>query len=329
MLARVSPPLAIGSSILLVGLLLGLALDANASIPEPWNRVSSVLGWLYFVCWASAPYPQVFLNHSRKSTVGYSLDFAVLSILGFACYSVFNCAFFWSETVQQAYMQRHDGNRNAVELNDVVFAVHATGIHGVLILQCLLYPQADRVGSRMTDVTTALTVFSIAAFALGVVMTGNCDDGFLTTLNLMYYLSYVKLVSTLVKNVPQVVLNFHRQSTAGFTIWAVLLDVPGSILSLAQLALDSWALGDWGAMLGDPVKLWLAVASLVIDVVYCVQHYVLYLETPKGEELPLVAGKSIDTFQYTNHNLWMARVNGGDHAVEPATWEPSGESHRV
>lgn len=341
---RLFPVLA-GAGIVLLGVVLGLTMGANPEVPEPWNRVSSVFGWLYFVCWAAAPYPQVWLNHSRKSTVGYSLDFAVLSILGFACYAAFNCAFYFSESVQQAYMRRHDGRRNAVEFNDVVFAVHATVIHGVAITQCLMYPQAKRVGSRLTDASTVLTVLSVAAFALGVAVTGNRDEGLFTVLNLMYYLSYVKLVSTLVKNVPQVALNFQRRSTAGFTIWAVLLDVPGSVFSLAQLALDSWATQDWNAMLGDPVKLWLAVMSLVIDVIYCVQHYVLFPESADvagnkvlddGETLPLVVGKksavlpSYAAAPLPHHNHWLARANdSNEHAVDGVAWDVAGESHRV
>jgi cystinosin len=335
-------PVIAGIAILFVGVLLGLTMDANQEVPAPWNRVSSVLGWLYFVCWAAAPYPQVWLNHSRKSTIGFSLDYAVLAILGFACYAVFNCAFFFSESVQQAYMRRHGGKRNAVEFNDVVFAVHATFIHGVAIAQCLAYPQAKRVGSRMTDASTVATVVSIAAFALAIAATGNQDDGFFTVLNLMYYLSYVKLASTLVKNTPQVLLNFQRRSTAGFTIWAVLLDVPGSVFSLAQLALDSWAMEDWNAMLGDPVKLWLAVVSLLIDAVYCVQHYVLYPESDdsdskrlseESETLPLVVGKTsvvLPSYSAPHPSSWLSRANvSSEHAVDGASWDAAGESHRV
>jgi len=335
-------PVIAGIAILFVGVLLGLTMDANQEVPASWNRVSSVLGWLYFVCWGAAPYPQIWLNHSRKSTIGFSLDFAVFSMLDFTCYAIFNCAFFFNESVQLAYMRYHNGKRNAVEFNDVVFAVHAAILYGITVAQCLMYSHGKRGGSRVADAAIALAVVSVAVFALGIVATGGHDDGFFTVLNLMYYLSYVKLASTLVKNTPQVLLNFQRRSTAGFTIWAVLLDVPGSVFSLAQLALDSWAMEDWNAMLGDPVKLWLAVVSLLIDAVYCVQHYVLYPESDdsdskrlseESETLPLVVGKTsvvLPSYSAPHPSSWLSRANvSSEHAVDGASWDAAGELPRV
>jgi hypothetical protein len=38
--------------------------------------------------------------------------------------------------------------------------------------------------------------------------------------------------------------------------------------------LDSWAIGDWSAITGNPVKFLLAFVSLSINGVYMMQHYV-------------------------------------------------------
>ena len=48
------------------------------------------------------------------------------------------------------------------------------------------------------------------------------------------------------------------------------------VLSMAQLFLDGAATGDFSNIFGNPVKLGLAVVSIVYDVIFCLQHYVWY-----------------------------------------------------
>ncbi|GAB9466719.1 hypothetical protein Gpo141_00004085 [Globisporangium polare] len=277
----------VASVILVVSLTLGLTLDANANIPEPWNRVSSIIGWVYFSCWSVGFYPQLFSNYYRKSVSGLSLDSIVLSLLGFVCYAIFNCAFFYSERVQEQYMRLHDGHRSAVEVNDVFFSLNATVLVGTLLFQCAIY--SNNGGENVSKATLTLTaaVLAVAAlFAAAVVLTGN-DDGanessssLFTTLNLLYYLSYVKLALTLVKYIPQVLLNYQRKSTAGWTIWGVYFDMIGGVLSIAQQVLDSAATHDWSAITGDPVKFSLALVTILMDIKFFLQHYVWYAVLP-------------------------------------------------
>ncbi|KAG7375661.1 hypothetical protein PHYPSEUDO_000300 [Phytophthora pseudosyringae] len=264
--------------ILVFGLLFGLSLDANAHIPKPWNRVSSIVGWIYFFCWSVSFYPQVFLNRQRRSVVGLSLDYTVLNMLGFTCYSVFNVAFYYSESVQQQYMRRHDGHRNAVELNDVFFSLHAAVLVAVSLFQCAIYPRGGQQVSTPTILWTVGALVAAVLFGLAVVFTGNNEDSVINTLNLLYLLSYVKLMTTLVKCLPQIALNYQRKSTVGWTIWNVLLDIGGGLLSIGQQVLDASATNDWTAMTGDPVKFSLGFVSIIVDVVFILQHYVFYAE---------------------------------------------------
>ncbi|TYZ65658.1 hypothetical protein PybrP1_011622 [[Pythium] brassicae (nom. inval.)] len=267
---------AVSALILAVGLSLGLALDANAHVPAPWNRVSSIIGWVYFMCWSVSFYPQVFLNHARKSVVGLSLDYTLLNFLGFTCYTIFNCAFYYSESVQEQYMRRNDGHRNAVEVNDVFFAIHAAVLVAVSLVQCVIYTRGGQTVSRATVAWTAGAVVVATLFGLVVAATGNREDSFFNTLNLLYLLSYVKLMTTLVKCLPQIVLNYQRKSTVGWTIWNVLLDIAGGLLSIGQQVLDSAATSDWTAITGNPVKFSLGFVSIVVDIVFILQHYVWY-----------------------------------------------------
>lgn len=92
----------------------------------------------------------------------------------------------------------------------------------------------------------------------------------------IYALQYIKLLLTLFKYTPQVIHNYHRKSTAGWSIAQILLDVSGGVLSLVQLLIDSGLQADWSGLTGNPVKLGLANISVLFDLVFMVQHYVLY-----------------------------------------------------
>ena len=83
---------------------------------------------------------------------------------------------------------------------------------------------------------------------------------------------------------PQVWTNYKRKSTVGWSIGQILLDVAGGILSIGQLVIDSYLLGDWSGILGNPVKFGLGNVSIFFDVIFMVQHYILYRVKVKSED---------------------------------------------
>jgi cystinosin len=92
----------------------------------------------------------------------------------------------------------------------------------------------------------------------------------------VYTLGYVKLIVTFVKYIPQALYNYTRKSTKGWSIWQILFDLTGGMLSVAQLVLDASFGGDWSGITGNPLKLGLANISMAFDVVFITQHYILY-----------------------------------------------------
>lgn len=92
----------------------------------------------------------------------------------------------------------------------------------------------------------------------------------------VYAIQYVKLILTVWKYVPQVFANFKRQSTIGWSITQQLLDFSGGVLSMLQLLIDSSLQADWSGLTGNPVKFGLANISLIFDIIFITQHYVLY-----------------------------------------------------
>ena len=90
----------------------------------------------------------------------------------------------------------------------------------------------------------------------------------------------------------QVLLNIRRRSTVGWNVDNVILDCTGGTLSLAQLLLDAGCTGEWGDMVGgDPVKFGLGFLSIFFDVIFMVQHFVLYRE-PRKLQLHHVHGSA-------------------------------------
>lgn len=89
---------------------------------------------------------------------------------------------------------------------------------------------------------------------------------------------------TVFKYVPQAWLNYKRQSTAGWNILTILLDLNGGILSLIQLVLDSSLQNDWSGITGNPVKLLLGNVTIFFDVIFVVQHYILYQDSSDAKK---------------------------------------------
>jgi cystinosin len=103
-------------------------------------------------------------------------------------------------------------------------------------------------------------------------------------LDIVYAISYVKLLITLIKYTPQIVTNYHNRSTKGWSIAQILLDMNGGVLSIAQQSIDSYLQHDWSGITGNPVKFALGNLSILFDIIFITQHYVLYRE--KDEKSP-------------------------------------------
>jgi len=140
----------------------------------------------------------------------------------------------------------------------------------ITIVQIFLY---ERGTQKISKVCAALEFLGLCSILLLAILSS--AERF-TWLNFFYYLSLVKLVITFVKYCPQVLLNYQRKSTIGWNIWNVLLDFSGGVLSTFQLVFDAYYENSWTGIAGDPVKVGLGLVSMVFDIIFMVQHYVVY-----------------------------------------------------
>ncbi|KAG9389840.1 cystinosin [Carpediemonas membranifera] len=234
--------------------------------------VSFVVGWISFFLWSFSFYPQVILNFRRRDAKGLNLQFVLINLIGFSCYSVYNVSLFFIPPVQDAYLSSHPSIHSRgdipVHLSDVIFSVHAAIITAVTLLQMVIFP----TGSQKVD------WYSISFIAISVLLivspTALAIFRVIHPFYIIACLGYVKTVSSLVKYIPQAFMNWRRKSTVGWSIGNILLDISGSGFNLFQTALDATV--THFDILANVPKLSLAAVSAGFDVLFIIQHYVLY-----------------------------------------------------
>ncbi|KAL3454767.1 PQ loop repeat-domain-containing protein [Aspergillus insuetus] len=249
------------------------------------RALSRLFGWIYTFCWSASFYPQPIDNFRRKATTGLAIDFPTINVLGFVCYAVYTSAFLYSPVIRGQYAARHpQSDEPTVRFNDFAFALHA------VVLSFLVYTQfwpsiwGFKV-SRFQRVSRPILglfwgSFVAVAVVIFIVLAKSPDNGYEPSswawIDVIYALSYVKLVITVVKYVPQAWVNYKRKSTRGWSIVQILLDLTGGVLSLVQLIIDSAFQGDWSGVTGNPIKFLLSNVTIFFDLIFVIQHYVLY-----------------------------------------------------
>lgn len=89
-----------------------------------------------------------------------------------------------------------------MQVNDIVFALHAAFATVITIAQCFIYERAEqRVSITAKSILGAFGVFLVVSMIL-------CFSSVLHWLDFLYFCSYVKLSITLIKYIPQVKDNF-------------------------------------------------------------------------------------------------------------------------
>jgi cystinosin len=178
-----------------------------------------------------------------------------------------------SLAVREEYQRRNSGQNNLIALNDVIFAVHATLVTFVFCLQVLFYRKSNEGPSNIgTALAIALTILITSGAFLSY-------GGLIQMLDYLYALSYIKLILTVVKCVPQVWLNWVRRSTIGWSIANVLLDFFGGFFSISQLFIDAYTSGhNIDGIIGALPKFILGIISIIFDIIFMMQHYLWFPE---------------------------------------------------
>lgn len=257
------------------------------------KALSRLLGWIYTVCWSLSFYPQPWNNIRRRSTYGLAIDFPTINTLGFICYAVYCLCFLYSPLIRKQYAARNPASPTpSVQFNDLAFAAHAVVLSAIVYSQ--FFPAIwgfkvapyQRVSKPIAGLFwgSLLSIVLLIFIILGQSPDGGSDPFSWAWIDLLYAMSYIKVVITVVKYVPQAWLNYKRKSTTGWDIRQILLDLTGGVLSLVQLVLDSSFEADWSGVTGNPIKFLLGNVTVIFDVLFVWQHYVLYKSRTELEE---------------------------------------------
>ncbi|XAR51951.1 hypothetical protein NMG60_11006763 [Bertholletia excelsa] len=240
-----------------------------------WNSehlevLYEVLGWTAFVAWSISFYPQVILNIRRKSVVGLNFDFVVLNLTKHSSYLVHNASLFFSSAVQKQYRQKYGSHEMIpVAANDVAFSSHAVLITAFTLFQIAIYDRGNQKVSK-TCIVIVSAAWSAAAVCVFVAIPKHKWLWLISCFNIL------QVTMTVVKYIPQAVMNFRRKSTVGFSIGNILLDLFGGLTTYGQMAVQSIDQKSWVNFYGNFGKTLLSLVSIFFDVLFIVQHYVLY-----------------------------------------------------
>lgn len=232
--------------------------------------LGGIFGWLYFFSWSATFWPQVLLIHRRGTTAGYSTDFAAINIVGFVSYCIFTFSSYSIPAVTESYIA-NTGFPPQVELNDVLFASHGALMCAILMLQLFLLPPRTPPNRYvLVSVLIAQTLVLLWLFA--------CLSGGYDWFKFLRFAGMVKVMSSLVKHFPQVMLNRARGSTVGWSFTMVVLDTVGGAFSLAQQVVRSISMGNLAPFTSNLAKTILAAETLAFDIWFIAQHLVWYTD---------------------------------------------------
>jgi len=239
--------------------------------------LTSLLGWIYVLFWNLSFYPQVIHNFRRHSVLGMHFDYLAFNMVGHTCYMVYNVGLYSVTSVKEEYQRRHPFGANPIAINDIFFPVHAVILCLIAIVQCFCYER----GTQKISTTCRILVGCFLLLILDRLYLA--IFGTVSWLDWLYFLSMVKIGITLLKYIPQAHFNYQRQSTRGWTIGTVLLDLLGGTFSLAQMFINAWNHDDWTSLYGNIAKLGLGGFSIFFDMIFVIQHFLLYRNNNRAE----------------------------------------------
>lgn len=255
--------------------------DGQGSTNNTLDVISQVIGWIYFVAWSVSFYGQIYQNIKNKSVSGLSFDFQILNFFGFLGYSVYNV---W------CYINQNMGAKPKIQ--DVLFSTHAFVATCFTIVQCFYYYNPSDPNQKVATWSISIVVCLSWGFFIVILIEQilkmydpSNNKGKVFPFNAIIYLGWTKAIVSLVKYIPQVILNIKRKSTKGWSMENVILDFTGGSFSLIQNIIDSIneksIISDDNNYALNFVKYAVSIIAMIFDIVFVIQHFIIYKDSNK------------------------------------------------
>ena len=197
-----------------------------------------------------------------------NFDFVAMNLTGFLFYGIYNTYGYFID----------DSQTGKVDLNDIFFAYHALFATLLTITQICIYPKKQNRVHSYTVILLVLMwtfagVYTTLILVLFLIIQGTKTITVEPALGEISFLGYFKLAISSLKYLPQMYWNYQRKSTAGWSIFNILMDLTGGLFSFGQMGLE--------AVFGldvkiNIVKLVLGIMVVFYDILFIIQHYCLY-----------------------------------------------------
>ncbi|KAL0906621.1 hypothetical protein M5K25_025132 [Dendrobium thyrsiflorum] len=156
-----------------------------------------------------------------------------------------------------------------VAANDVAFSIHAVLVTCFISFQILIYERGNQKVSKICIVVSS-AAWAIVLVCLIISWPKH------SWLWLISVANTIQVAITAIKYIPQAFMNFSSKSTIGWSIGFVLLDLSGGLLNFAQMAMQSIDQGTMINFYGNLRKTLLSLVVVFFDLLFIIQHYVLY-----------------------------------------------------
>ena len=199
---------------------------------------------------------------------------AIYNFTGFLFYSVYTIATF-------AHHHGLENKNNPIAINDIAFAVHALLLTTICCFQIIIYDRGHQKPSLFALIL-GFVCWLIAIYNVLLSLFGGTLHFMPVTVpwfgsfSSVSFFGFIKVTVTTIKYIPQCYMNYRDKSTTGWSIHNVLLDFLGGSLSLLQQVLSGYNTDDWTFVTCNIPKFILGAESIVFDLIFMCQHYVLY-----------------------------------------------------
>jgi len=238
------------------------------------DNLSKGMGWIYTAAWTFCFYPQIIENFRNKSVVGYSFDFFLLEAVDLTLYSAYNLALYAIPFIKDEYKHEENTDVIPVKINDIAFSFNGVFCCIVMFIQTCIYEKGGQKVSKGCKMVNALILLYVLSTLLPTL------TGALELVKFFEFISYVKIATTM-KYLPQVLMNYQRGSTQGFSIGMVILDITGGSFSVGQMIVNCANKHDWTSLAGNPTKFLVGVVSVIFDVILITQYFVYRRNIPR------------------------------------------------
>jgi cystinosin len=241
----------------------------DKQIPNTEN-LASIIGWTYFTFWSIGFYPQIILNYRLKNTNGLSLDFIFLNIFGFVSYCIFTISFYSSPQLISEFCIII-GTCPIIQIQDVFFGLHGLVMLFIILFQFKLY-QNNEFETRVLKFNFLVLV----PFLVGIIFGSILSLIYMSLFYVIYACFPIKIFISVIKYIPQLIHNYKRSSTKGWSIINICLDFTGGSLSIIQLLMIT------NTTDSNPLKFYLGIITIFFDVLFILQHF--YYKNRSDEE---------------------------------------------